>query len=111
MSWHGAMVRFRTRETPSGDPVEKKLYFDQISARDNKQDKDAVINLFEALVISLKRTLPHVSTITVQNDNASCYQNVLMILLLPITQDRKSMLDAHFARTMKKVHRYVQPGQ
>jgi hypothetical protein len=126
MSWHGAMVRFWTKELPAQDPVENKVYLDQISNGDNRQDKEAVIALLEALMLSLKRSLPTIITISVQSDNASCYQNALVIALLPVigavhgihverfihtdTQDGKSMLDAHFARAMKKIRTYIQQG-
>jgi hypothetical protein len=126
MSWHGAMVHFWTKELPAQDPVENKVYLDQISNGDNRQDKEAVIALLEALMLSLKRSLPTIITISVQSDNASCYQNALVIALLPVigavhgihverfihtdTQDGKSMLDAHFAQAMKKIRTYIQQG-
>lgn len=127
MTWHGAMARYWTQDTnPDGDciAVENKVYFDHISSCDNKQDRDAVIAFVEAVVIAIKRDLPMTSQIVVQSDNAACYQNSFIPLMLPIisiahgipisrfihteTQDGKSMLDAHFAQAMRIVKSYVQ---
>ncbi|EGZ08090.1 hypothetical protein PHYSODRAFT_339951 [Phytophthora sojae] len=123
MSWHGALVRYWMYDEDSGEAVETKHYFDQICNGDNKQDKEATAALVEALLLSLRRDVPHVTRLTFQSDNASNYQNAYLGLMLPIlgevhgyyvmryvhsdTQDGKSMLDAHFATASRKVKSWV----
>ncbi|OWY96620.1 hypothetical protein PHMEG_00033069 [Phytophthora megakarya] len=126
MTWHGVMVRFWNGEdTMTGrQAVENTVYFDQISAKDNKQDKFAVVSYLEAMFLTLKRDLPQIKSDPFnQSDNASAYQNPFVGLILRMfdgikvdryihaeTQDRKSMLDVHFARAKKKTGLYVQQG-
>ncbi|OWZ10023.1 hypothetical protein PHMEG_00017191 [Phytophthora megakarya] len=101
-----------------GESVETKLYFDQICNGDNKHDKEAVVALVEALLLSLQREVPHIKRLTFQSDNASSYQNSYIGLMLPIvgaahgftvqrymhsdTQDGKSMLDPHLSTASRK---------
>lgn len=77
-------------------------------------------------MMSLKRDVPAITSVIVQSDNASCYQNACVALLLPIigaasgiqvlrfehteTQDQKSSLDAHFAQAHGKVKRFAIQG-
>ncbi|OWZ07270.1 hypothetical protein PHMEG_00020353 [Phytophthora megakarya] len=113
-------MRYWTFDVERGELVETKLYFDQICSGDNKQDKDIVVALVEAVSLSIRREVPHIKRITFQSDNASNYQNVYVTLILSIlgavheyyvvryihsdTQDGNSMLDAHFATATKSLH-------
>jgi hypothetical protein len=128
MTWHGVMVRFWQMEpTDNGDDaVETKLYFDHIAADDNKPDKESVSAFFEAMLLTLQRDTPHVKHLVVQSDNATNYQNPFITMVIPVlgwvhgicvdrfihseTRDRKSLLDAHFARATGKVKTWVQQG-
>lgn len=125
MSWHSVMVRFwSTGESEGAKPVETSVYFDHVA--EHTQDKTAVVALIEAMIVSIKRDLPHITSIVVQSDNASYYQNSLVAVVLPVlgaayglrvsrfihteASDGKSPLDAHFARAMKKAVSWVQQG-
>lgn len=88
---------------------DNRLYFDHISDGDNKQDRESVVSVIEAVMLRLREDLPSIKSIALQSDNATCYQNALVMLLLPYlsvthgievtrfihteTQDGKSVLD------------------
>lgn len=126
MSWHGAMLRYWAFDTELGKLVEMKLYFDQICNGDNKQDKEAVDALVEAVMISLRPDVPHITRLTLQSDSALSYQNAYVRLMFPVigaaqgftvarymhsdTQDGKSMLAAHFATATRNVRAWVWQG-
>lgn len=130
ISWHGAMVQYFTicAEGTSSDsrPQDYRLYFDHISDGDNKQDRNYVVSMIEAVMLRLREDLPHIKTITLQSDNATCYQNALVVLVLPFlsvthgiqvsqfihteTQDGKSVLDAYFARSMGVLKMWLKEG-
>ncbi|GMF29003.1 unnamed protein product [Phytophthora lilii] len=133
ISWHESLVRYfkyddgsSSGETGHPTAVDTKLYYDRFSVSDMKQDREAVVSLIEAVLIRLKRDLPHITRITFLSDNATCYQNWLIPLILPYlshvhgidvvriihteTQDGKSILDAHFARAMEHIVEWVKEG-
>lgn len=119
-------MRYWTFDDGIGEAVETKLYFDHICNGDNKQDKEAVVALVEAFLLSLHREVPQITRLTFQSDNASSYQSAYVGLMLPVlgaahgfyvaryvhsdTQDGKSMLDAHFATAARKVKAWVHQG-
>ncbi|EFX76844.1 hypothetical protein DAPPUDRAFT_106758 [Daphnia pulex] len=100
-------------------PVLHTFYMDHVIENENKQDVTAVFSVLEAILMRLKAILPHLKTVYLQSDNAGCYQNTLMVFILPHlsyvhgvcirrfihteTQDGKSVLDAHFARSSQIV--------
>lgn len=56
---------------------------DHIIENHSKQDVTAVVAVHEAILMRLKTILPHVKTAYLQSDNAGCYQNTLMVFILP----------------------------
>lgn len=128
ISWHGAMIHFFTWEDDLVSPraAENRVYVDHISDGDSKQDREAVVSVIEAILMRIRKDLPHISTIVLQSGNASCYQNALVVLMLPHlsvahgirisrfihteTQDGKSVLDAHFARSMGVLKLWLREG-
>lgn len=80
------MIQFCTY--PVGDPtvhtlkpIDHKAYLDHICDGDNKQDRDSVISMVEAMLIRLKKDFPFLKRIALQSDNATCYQNTLLPLV------------------------------
>lgn len=128
MSWHGAMLQYYTIEETDGNrtPILTKYYMDHVIDNGNKQDKLAVFSLLEAVIMGMKEKLPVFSKVTLLSDNAGCYQNTLLMLLIPYlafaygtnitrflhteTQDGKSVLDAHFARSMQVITSWCKEG-
>lgn len=128
MSWHGAMLQYYTMEEMDGNrtPQLTKYYMDHVIDNGNKQDKLAVFSLLEAVIMGMKEKLPVFSKVTLLSDNAGCYQNTLLMLLIPYlafaygtnitrflhteTQDGKSVLDAHFARSMQVITSWCKEG-
>lgn len=143
ISLHGCMVQYFTFNSDGGGNAanhdypsvnDQRLYFDHISEGDNKQDRESVMSVLEAIFLWLKKDLPHIKKVILLSDNAACYQNMLPPLVLPLlgfacgiqvtrfmhteTQDGKSPLDAHFARSMqvlvgwvKENNNYITPTQ
>lgn len=117
MSWHGALVQYFVYDESDTSVTEERLYYDHISTGDTKQDRESTISMIEAVLLRLSKDLRDVKKIVFISDNATCYQNTLIPLLLPFlsfvykveitrylhteTQDGKSTLDAHFARAMQ----------
>ena len=128
ISWHGAMITFYTVVAVDGvrTAVQNRYYMDHVVENESKQDITSVISILEAVIIGLKKMFPRLTTIYLQSDNASCYQNTMLLLLIPYlaftyslcirryihteTQDGKSVLDAHFARCTQKVYEYCKEG-
>ena len=121
MSWHGSMVQYYTIENfeETSAPFLNKLYLDHIVDNENKQDKLAIISILEAVILAIRKHLPNIDQIILQSDNVGCYQNTMLMFLIPYlsyahgieisriihteTQDGKSVLDAHFARSMQHI--------
>jgi hypothetical protein len=98
-----------------------------VIGNENKQDKIAVFALLEAIILGMKKYLPEFDKVTLLSDNAGCYQNKLLMLLIPLlsyahgiqisrfmhteTQDGKSVLDAHFARSMQVITSLCKEGR
>jgi hypothetical protein len=128
MSWHGSMIQYYTMEDLQGTstPMLNKVYLDHMVDNENKQDKFAVFSIVEAIILAIKKKMPYIEKITFQSDNAGCYQNTMLMLLLPClsyangieisrlihteTQDGKSVLDAHFARSMQLITSWCKEG-
>lgn len=128
ISWHGALVHYfefndDIQHSRSPSATDTKIYYDHLSLDDSKQDRDSVLSLVEAVIIRLRKDLPSINCITLLSDNATCYQNWLLPLIVPYlawihgitikriihseTQDGKSVLDAHFARAMQTLIEWV----
>ncbi|KAI9560512.1 hypothetical protein GHT06_011445 [Daphnia sinensis] len=124
ISWHGSMITFYTCVCVDGvqTTVPNKFYMDHVVENESKQDVTSVISILEAMIIAIKKLFPHITTIFLQSDNASCYQNTVLLMLIPYlgcahslyirrfihteTQDGKSVLDAHFARSTQVVYEH-----
>ena len=129
ISWHGAMIQYFTLEESDGKKIaiQHKVYVDQIISNENKQDRSAVFSILEALLLVIKKHLPFIEIIYLLSDNAACYQNTMILLVLPYlayahelqisrfihteTQDGKSVLDAHFATSTQKIYSYCKKGK
>lgn len=77
--------------------------------------------------LALKDKLPQLTNVMLVSDNAGCYQNSMLLLLVPYlsyahgirvsriihteTQDGKSVLDAHFARATQAIMDWVRAGK
>lgn len=126
ISWHGAMLQYFVFDEELKQGRKEITYFDDVSFGDNLQDSAAVISLIECILIRVRKMFPKIKRITLQSDNASCYQSADVLLMIPIlsivhgvrverfihtgTQDGKSSLDAHFATYTEWIKRYVQEG-
>jgi hypothetical protein len=128
MRWHGSMVQYYTIENfeDTSAPFLNELYLDHIVDNENKQDKLAVISILEAVILAIRKHLPNIDQKILQSDNAGCYQNTMLMLLIPYlsyahgieisriihteTQDGKSVLDAHFARSMQRIISWCKEG-
>lgn len=129
MTVHGVMAqRWRRQQNEDGKWYSflEKVYIDVVVENDTKQDKLMVFSILEAAVIEIKKLWPAVKDIVVLTDNAGCYQNTSLLLLLPYTslahgvkisailhtdtQDGKSQLDAHFGRFQHLIDRHVAEG-
>lgn len=93
------------------------VYIDQIMDGDTKQDVFAVLSLLEAAMTSINIHFPKIKKISLQSDNAGCYQSNYLLygcqylnkkfrkkklqisqIIHTETQDGKSQLDGHFAQ-------------
>jgi hypothetical protein len=129
ISWHGSMITFYSSVCVDGvqTAVPNKFYMDHVVENESKQDVTSVISILEAVVIAIKKLFPHITTVFLQSDNASCYQNTVLLMLIPYlgfahslcirryihteTQDGKSVLDAHFARSTQVVYEHCKAGK
>ena len=68
----------------TGSAVRYTVYCDQILESSNKQDGLAVLSILEAFLKQLSVELPHIRTVTLQSDNAGCYQAKELLLLIAI---------------------------
>ena len=86
ISWHGAMLQFFSLENSDDSTAAhlNKFYFDHIPEDENKQDRASVFSLVEAIVLAIKAKFPDIKQLTFVSDNASCYQNTMILLVLPI---------------------------
>ena len=81
----------------------------------------------EAIILGMKKYLPEFNKVTLLSENAGCYQNTLLMLQILLlsyahgiqisrflhteTQDGKSVLDAHFARSMQVITSLCKEGR
>ena len=94
IGWHGCLcLYFKYEEHPidkdgvtstTGSAVRYTVYCDQILEGSNKQDGLAVLSMLEAFLKQLSVELPHIRTVTLQSDNAGCYQAKELLLLIAI---------------------------
>lgn len=126
MSWHGCLfVFFRRKTLENGSAIAERIniYIDQILDDGNKQDNLAICSMIEAALEVIHEQLPEIKAVVLQSDDAKCYQNNLIRILLALfntrsairveryifteTQDGKGLIDAHFAICMahlKEIH-------
>lgn len=102
------------------------FYFDHIQSNGNKQDALCVFSILEAFFIRVKKKHPQIETMSIQSDNAKCYQACELVLYVYLlskhyglkvtrlihteTQDGKGVIDGHFAIAMMHVMRLVASG-
>ena len=129
ITWHGIMLYvLANREEDEVDAVQdfEIYYFDHVQANGNKQDTLCVFTILEAFFIRVKKELPHIETLSLQSDNAKCYQACELVLYAYLlskhydlkvttlihteTQDGKGAIDGHFAIAMRHVLRMVCSG-
>jgi hypothetical protein len=128
ISWHGSMITYYTVNEIDGVRVVEpnNIYMDHIVENENKQDVLSVVSILEAVIIGIKKWFPHLTTVVLQSDNASCYQSAALLIMIQYlayahsisirrfihteTQDGKSVLDAHFARSTQVVYDYCKAG-
>ena len=133
ISWHGALIRYFVDAPinavgPSSGTYrrEETMYVDNICGSDNSQDAMGVVSLLEAILTSVKRSLPQIKKAIIQSDNAKTYSNAHIPYFIPYlshstgvfiesfihteTADGKGPIDGHFAICMKLVHAYCDTG-
>ena len=118
-SWHCAVFFFS-----DGHGGVNNLFYDQISSGDAKKMFFAVASICDAIFRRLSLDLPTVRNVHVLSDNAKCYQNNVLPVILHFivashgslrlspfvhteTQDGRSLVDAHFAIAMKYINSFV----
>ena len=84
------------------------------------------MSILEEVLLRIKKEFTHVRTIILKSDNARCYQNALLLTLVPVlsrtcglyvvrfvhteAQDRKSGLDACFGASSAWTDKYRRKG-
>lgn len=82
-----------------------------------------LLSLYDAALYRVRQNLPSMKTVSYLSDNARCYQNSALPVILPYitnalelvlrlflhseTQDRKSICDAHFSIAMKHLNKWL----
>jgi len=128
MSWHGSMIQYYTMGNfeENTAPFLNKLFLDHIVDNENKKDKLVVISILEIVKLAIRQHLPNIEQILLQSDNAGCYQNTMLMLLISYlsyahgieiyriihteTQDGKSVLETHLARFMQRIISWCKEG-
>ncbi|KAI9914195.1 hypothetical protein PsorP6_005904 [Peronosclerospora sorghi] len=116
------VLHFTYEQAEREEVTDNKVYFDQISEGDNKQDRASVISMTEAMILRLKKELSHCFSLI----TPPATRNTLLPLILPFliivhkkeivrfihteTQDGKSVLDTHFSRSMRVLRSWVKEG-
>ena len=80
--WHGFLANYYKRDRT--DRVRYTVYCDQILEGSNMQDGLAVASMREAFLRQIKLELPFIEYVTLQSDNAGCYQTNELLLLIPL---------------------------
>ena len=78
ISWRGSMVMLFAFNEKAKGPVLQRIYFDDASFEDNKQDSLAVMSLIEHLLSGIRTSLPHIKHVSLQSENAKCYMSRLL---------------------------------
>ena len=130
LTWHGVQVysRYSSTDKDKYDNLQPYhiSYYDQIISTGGKQDWMVVLSCFEAVVMNIKRTMPNVTKVYVQSDNAKCYRSAFLVVGMALVaqhhnitiprfihtgvQDGKGPIDAHFATSNRHVVCYVNEG-
>jgi hypothetical protein len=130
MSWHGCLfVVFRRNTLENGSVIAERIniYIDQILDDGNNQDNLAICSMIEAALEVIHEQLPEIKAVVLQSDDAKCYQNNLIRILLALlntrsairveryifteTQDGKGLIDAHFTICMAHLKRFMRTSQ
>ena len=108
MSWHGVMIQYFVREPVKQqdgsfavETCRKLVYLDQIIAHGNDQSAATVMSCIEAALKSIHHHLPFIRTVSLQSDNAKCYNNndLRLFLLLLNTQSPVNVVRYIFTET------------
>lgn len=99
------------------------VYLDQIMNAHNKQSAAAAATMFQACMEWINKNLPFIKYITVQSDQAKCYNSNFLKLMIGMhncvsnrkvlrfihtgVQSGKCLIDAHFAHAANHVKRFV----
>ena len=112
-------------DNKSKEPIRYRTYLDQILSDGNKQDAHCVVSLLEAALNQIIHDLPFINSVTLQSENARCYENHFIMVAISIlneiyhrdifisafvhteTQDGKTLLDAHFARYIQFLSHFM----
>eukprot|EP00731_Ephydatia_muelleri_P029461 Em0020g1105a len=81
IAWHGCLLKFFRYE--EGSAVRYNIYADQIMEGSNKQDSLAVASMIEAVLYQIHEELSFLE-ITLQSDNAGCYQSKDLLLAIAL---------------------------
>lgn len=82
--------------------VQNRNYMDRVVENESKQDITSVISILETVIIGLKKLFPRLTTIYLQSDNASCYQNTMLLLLIPYLAFTYSLCIRQYIHTKTK---------
>ena len=125
ISWHGFCLIYYLYDNETKEPIRYSTYLDQILSDGNKQDTHCVVSLLEAALNQIIQDLPFIKSVTLQSDNARCYENHFLMIAISIlnelyhrdlfisafvhteTQDGKTLLDAHFARCIRFLSHFM----
>ena len=125
ISWHGFCLIYYLYDNETKEPIRYSTYLDQILSDGNKQDAHCVVSLLEAALNQIIHDLPFINSVTLQSDNARCYENHFIMVAISIlneiyhsdifisafvhteTQDGKTLLDAHFARCIRFLSHFM----
>ena len=107
MYWHGDMLYTKQSYDKDDDlgadalDLEDVLttYYNHISDGDSKQDWQAVLSIYEAILRRIEKYYPHIYEVVIYSDNARCYQNEMLLFgLMLIAQNREKV------RIIKFIH-------
>lgn len=94
LSWYGVVVFYS-----DGTGGMKHLYIHQIICNDSKQDRLAFFSMYDSLLAPIKRAITTTKHITAGHGLEA------KMLLHSKTQDGKSLVDSHFASSLRHVFR------
>ena len=84
VSWNGDCIHFYEYDAVKMNAIRKTIYLDQIMEQDNEQDGMAVAALLELFLSQIQKELPFIKKITLQSDNAGCFQCKFLLVTIPL---------------------------